>query len=86
MSNRYLTLYERQVIEDGLNERMELKQIAELIKKHEDTVQKEIARNGGIRFYTAIEGQKNYEIRHSMGIEKRKKYQKVRKKNDKKDN
>jgi len=83
-----ITLIQRQLIEDCLNERKSRAEMAELTGLHKKTVSNEICMNGGERHYNAVEAQKKAEERIAIGKKKAanqlEKLRKV-KKHDKKD-
>lgn len=83
-----MTLIDRQIIEDCLNERKSTSEMATLTGRHRKTINNEIYTNGGERFYSAVEAHKKAEERIRVGkiktIKNLEKYGKGRK-HDKKD-
>lgn len=67
MHNKPITLTERQIIEDCLNERKSRAEMSELTGRHRKTISNEICINGGERFYSAVEAHKKAEERIKKG-------------------
>jgi IS30 family transposase len=58
MKRKPLTILEREIIEDGLNAKKSITEIAAEIKSTNNMINIEIRKGGGIRVYNAIQGQK----------------------------